>query len=81
MATDAFPEGVQLTCQIPVELDERLRDVAHWEEHRWTKNYIVTVAVMRYLQRLELERGSPYPSRPDSLRRNKRGPQKKSSSQ
>src|SRR5512135_733941 len=59
-------ETEKITIPFPVELAERVRNAAYWD--RLTLAGIVTAAVQEALDRMEQERGEPYPARARELK-------------
>lgn len=57
----------KVTIPIPVELIERARDAVYWEPGVTLAGLVVR-AVAEALDRMERERGAPYPPRTDRIR-------------
>jgi hypothetical protein len=62
----AKPDMEKITTPFPVELIERARDAAYWD--RTTLAGIIVQALADALDRMEKERGEPYPPRHGELR-------------
>jgi hypothetical protein len=59
-------EMEKITIPFPVALAERVRNAAYWD--RLTLAGLVTEAVQEALDRMEQERGEPYPPRASELK-------------
>lgn len=62
----AKPQMEKMTTPYPAELLERARDAAYWD--RTTLASILVNALADALDRMEKERGEPYPPRASELR-------------
>jgi len=60
---------LRATYHLPPGLIDKLRDVAWWD--RLTVNELVRAALEAHVDRLERDRGEPYPRRQGTLRRGK----------
>lgn len=60
------PVTEKITTPYPVEMIERARNAAYWE--RATLSGIIVQALADALDRMEKERGEPYPPRTNELR-------------
>jgi hypothetical protein len=64
---DAAPAKERATCQLPVELTERVRDAVYWTPGATLAGFFEE-ALKRHLEHLEKKRGEPFPHRSGQLK-------------
>ena len=66
-ASSAQAKKERATCQLPVELIERVRDAVYWTPGATMAGFFEE-ALKRHLEQLEKKRGKPFPHRSGQLK-------------